>query len=67
VFFSQKSLSLGKYHLYYTAKFYLKTRYCHFVFFSGDPTNVERTTALAIALSKIFWRSGENKAAVVVL
>jgi hypothetical protein len=28
---------------------------------------IERTTALAIALSKIFWRCGENKAAVVVL
>jgi hypothetical protein len=39
-----------------------------FVKFCFDERSLKwGTTALAIALSKIFWRCGENKAAVVVL
>ncbi|XP_076095118.1 putative ubiquitin carboxyl-terminal hydrolase MINDY-4 [Mytilus galloprovincialis] len=33
----------------------------------GEPTSIERSTALAIALAKIFWRCGEYKTAVVVM
>lgn len=35
--------------------------------YSGDPTHEERSQALATALTKIFWRAGENKTAVVTM
>ncbi|XP_061180433.1 probable ubiquitin carboxyl-terminal hydrolase MINDY-4 [Saccostrea echinata] len=33
----------------------------------GDPTHEERSLALATALSKIFWRAGEQKTAVLAI
>ncbi|KAL3831767.1 hypothetical protein ACJMK2_023474 [Sinanodonta woodiana] len=33
----------------------------------GDPNNEERSSALATGLSKIFWRAGQKKQAVVTL